>query len=140
MKGFPKALLLRNPENFIAKKALIFSPLLTIVSLVWLDKWYVYLAGLIIGILASLFKIYFMGDVYTRLLISSNEQRPSVRFSTLKLIAMQLFSFFVLVVSSIMGFQGLIGAFLGILIVPGVIFVNSITEYIGLSKNKFRCR
>jgi hypothetical protein len=140
--GFPLHILKRNPEKFIAKKVLYFCPLLTIFSFIAGEKWYLYMVGLLIGILGGLTKLYFMGDAYTRLFIyvKSVEKPVGVKWTIIKFIFAQLFSYLVLVVSAVMGFSSLVGALIGILIVPGVISINSVTEFFGLSRNKFGCR
>lgn len=140
--SFPLHILKRNPEMFIAKKTFLFCPMLAIFSFVLANEWYLYLAGLFMGMLGGLLKLYFMGDAYTRLFSSVKvfEKTIGVKWTIFKFLFVQLFSFSILAISTTMGYSGIIGAAIGILVVPGIISINSVTEYFKLSRNKFGCR
>lgn len=130
----------QNPEIFIAKKVIFFSPLLLILLFIWADKWYFYVAGLLTGIIGSLIKLFFMGSVYSKLFLHTEMKKTDVAASSFKMLFVWIFSFILLALSAFFAIPAMIGTLIGLMVVPLVISINSITEYFGITQNKFGCR
>lgn len=122
-------------ERFITKRMLILFSILTILDSALLDNKLLFFVGLVLGSLLSLLRFFIMGNALTGLLTlksESNNKKVIIKYIVSQLVAL---IFFVLAI--IVNKWVLLGMMTGILIVPSVVLINSITEGLGLTHNNF---
>jgi len=129
--------LLKNKlELFIAKRVLIFFVILAILDMVFINQRFTAFAGLALGTILGLLRLAFMGATFSRLLLPM--QNPiSVRKSIARNITSQAVTAVILFASIKISIWFFIGTSIGIVLVPTVVFINSITEGLGITHNNF---
>jgi hypothetical protein len=126
-------------ERFIAKRVIIYILLLSIIDVIMLEnKWFV-LIGLIVGALLSVVKFSCNAWVLAGILGVDQAKRKKLSpgisavlftFSQLILLPLLFLAYYI----NQWVFAGFVA---GILLVPLVIMINSITEAFGITKNHF---
>ncbi|MCX7921029.1 MAG: hypothetical protein N3B21_03240 [Clostridia bacterium] len=123
-------------EKFVIKKVLIFFVILAILDVVLFKQKWVTLVGLFSGTVFGILKLYFMGLTYSSLLLPNNNP-STVRKSILRYVISQMAIILMLLISAKLSFWFFIGVTAGVLTVPLVVFINSITEGLGITHNNF---
>lgn len=131
--------------NFVAKRVLICSVILSIIILVWLgQKWFA-LAGLLLGSALSIIKFGSYTWLFERILSAAannsiatgSKRKSSARLSMLGFLANQIIVFPVLFAAYFLNQWFFAGITAGVLLVPFVIIVNCITEALKITSNNF---
>lgn len=127
-------------ERFVAKRVLIVFILMAILDIVLMNqKWHV-LVGMLLGGIFSLFKFSSYAFVFSKVIASAanNDRRnPAVKRSMLIFIINQLVLLPILYVSYKFNEWFFMGIVAGILLVPLVLIINSITEPLKITHNNF---
>lgn len=122
-------------EKFITKRVLILFFILTILDSVLLSNKLLFFIGLVLGSLVSLFRFFFMDKALTSILIlkseGGNKKVPVIYFISL------LVTFSLLILASIINKWVMLGTMTGILVVPFVVMINSLTEGLRITHNNF---
>lgn len=122
-------------EKFIIKRWLILFIILSILILLFFEFKQNLLIGLFLGSILSLLRFFIMGSSLNNLLGLSKSS--AVTYSLLRYVINQMLVFFLLVILSQINMWMLCGAMVGVMIVPFIVIVNSITEGLGLTHNNF---
>lgn len=126
--------------NFIAKRVLICSILLSIIVLIWLEhKWYT-LAGLLLGSVFSVMKFGSYTWIFKRIVSdaeSSLRKAKPVKRSMLGFLANQIIVFPLLLAAYYLNQWFFIGVVAGVLLVPLVLMINCVTEALKITRNNF---
>lgn len=123
-------------EKFIAKRVLIVIGLLSIVTITVLQQRWMVLAGLFAGGIFSILRFGSLSDMITSLLNGGNKQSVALR-SVLSYV-LSMITLVILMAASLL-YNGWFaaGMITGILLVPFIIFINSLTEGLGITHNNF---
>jgi hypothetical protein len=127
-------------EKFIAKRSLIFFIILAILDIVlFKNRWYV-LVGLVVGGVFSISKFGSYTLVFSRIIASesrNSQHNHPVRKSLIVFFINQLVLLPLLYFALKFNQWFFIGVVAGILLVPLVLFINSITETLKITHNNF---
>ena len=127
-------------EQFVAKKAVICLVLLSIIDMIVMDYRWLVLGGLVLGAILSVAKFGSYAWVFDRICSMdqsgfSKKQAPGSSITVFML--NQLILLPLLFLAYFLNRWIFAGFVAGILIVPFVIMINSITEVLGITKNHF---
>lgn len=124
-------------QGFIKKRILIIYIALIIVSLIFFDARWIIVAGITLGLIFGLIKYIAVARFVAKILSHAKEHFKLIvvfmRFSRLQLVTMLLMA-----VLAKINLWLLAGFVAGILAVPIIIMINSITEALGISHNYFQ--
>lgn len=127
-------------ELFIAKKAVICLILVSIIDIIAINARWLVLVGLFVGTILSVVKFGSYAWVFGRI-CSTDQGDPSKRQTPGSSITVFMLNQLVLLpllfITYFINHWIFAGFVAGILIVPFVIMINSITEVLGISKNHF---
>lgn len=127
-------------ERFITKRVLICMILLSIIDIILLEnRWFV-LVGLIVGTILSITKFasnaWVFGGIFGT--EQNNAQKKLAPVASVGMFAVNQLILLPLLFLAYFTNQGIFAGFVaGILLVPFVIMINSITEAFGITKNHF---
>ena len=122
---------------FVAKRALMLFILLAVLDVLLIEqRWHV-LAGMTVGGIFGFAKFSLTAKAYL-ILLSPRKRLPDVSGLIMRFIFFQLLNLVLLASSMLAGFQVFCGMAAGILIIPAVISLNSVTEGLGITHNGFR--
>ncbi len=123
-------------EKLIIKNLLAVLFSLSILDVIFIKHKWILLIGLVIGSLISILKFSILTNIISALLL------PNINNVTLKSILVFLFNQAIAVLILIIVLKTNIhlfwGVLAGILMVPLIIMLNSITEVLGITNNKFQ--
>ena len=126
--------------NFIAKRVLICCILLSIIVLIMLEyKWHV-LVGLLLGSVFSVLKFGSYTWIFQRIIsaaASPARKTKSARSGMLGFLINQIIIFPLLLAAYFLNQWFFAGIVAGILLVPFVIMINSVTEALKITGNNF---
>lgn len=123
-------------EKFIAKRVLIVVGLLSIVTIAVLQQKWMVLTGLFAGGIFSILRFGSLSDMITSLLNGGNNQSAALR-SVLSYV-LSIITLVILMAASLLYNRWFAaGMITGILLVPFIIFINSLTEGLGITHNNF---
>lgn len=126
--------------KFVAKRVLICCIILSIIVVVVFEKRWYLLVGLLFGSLVSLAKLGSYAWVFGRI-ISANAgvtlKKTGASKSILVFAINQILLLPILYIAYKFSIWSFAGFITGILLVPFVIMINSVTEAIGVTKNNF---
>lgn len=140
--GAWKILIISLPRNrlctFMIKRTLVFFTILLVFGLLFLKEGIFFSAGLIIGQVCGLLKFILLESILTSM-VSKTKEKHSFVFRTLAVkhaieLIILIFIFIISIKTNIWFFAGETA---GVLLIPVVIIVNSLTESFRLSKNNF---
>ena len=124
-------------EKFIYKRVAIFFCLTSIVILIFsTQRWFIFF-GFLVGTIYSLVKFSFTSAIYSRIVAEKQNNHYAAALSILGFFVSQLVTLAILAMSIIFNLYFFAGITVGILHVPFILFVNSLTEGFGLTHNKF---
>jgi hypothetical protein len=127
-------------ERFVAKRSLIFFIILAILDIVLMqNRWFV-LVGLVLGGIFSVLKFSSYSYVFSRIVIIASGNSPqnhSVRKSLIIFMINQLVLLPLLFIALKFNSWFSAGIVAGILFVPFALFINCITEPLGITHNNF---
>lgn len=123
-------------EIFVAKKALVFYIVLSLLDVIFIRQRWIIFAGLTFGGIFSLIKFGATAAAFSRLL-SKDRNCAAVNHISLKYAINQIFIIILLAASLKYNIWLFLGMILGILLVPFVIIVNGITEGLSITHNNF---
>lgn len=122
-------------EKFITKRVLILFSILTILNSVFLNNKLLFFIGLTLGSVLSLFRFFVMDSALTGILILKNGFGN--KKAAIKYIFSLLVTLIFLLIAAIINKWVMLGMMAGILIVPLVVMLNSITEGLKITHNNF---
>jgi len=128
--------LLSGLEKFIAKRVIILLAVLIILDLAFLKDKLFALAGLCAGGAIGLLKFGFMGRMFSGIL-STNKGLSAGKRYLLWYIGSLIGLIAALAASAVINLRLFGGITAGVLAVPFVIFVNSLTDGMGITHNNF---
>ncbi len=123
-------------QRFLFKRVLILLVILTIFDLIFVKKYLVVLAGLVVGTVFSYIRFSIMESFFVKLL-SIDKKGSVAKKSVINFIVSQAVTIALLVVTMIINMGLFAGTVAGILTVPTIIFINAATEGFGLTHNNF---
>jgi hypothetical protein len=123
-------------EKFLAKRALIFFIILAFMDIVFIGQRWIVLTGLFVGLVISVLKLDITGKIYSRVL-GIEGKFISVSQSMLIYVLIQILVVILLAVAIKLSVWLFFGATTGVLLVPCVILVNSLTETLRITHNNF---
>lgn len=127
-------------ERFITKRVLIGMILLSIIDMVMFENRWLVLVGLIVGSMLSIVKFASNAWVFGGI-FGTDQDSARKKLAPITSVAMFAVNQLILLPLLILAYflnQWIFAGFVaGILIVPFVIMINSITEAIGITKNHF---
>ena len=126
----------RKIELFVLKRVLIFLPVLTIVDIVFIEQKGAVFAGLAIGSACGLLRFFYMAATLRRILCGGDTGRAAAAALTKSAISL-LGAMAVLAAAIVTDLWLFAGATAGILLVPFVLTINSLTEGLGITHNNF---
>ncbi|MDP4094249.1 MAG: hypothetical protein Q8920_12915 [Bacillota bacterium] len=123
-------------EIFLAKRALIILVILSIIDLVFIvDRW-LGLAGIFCGAGFSILRFSSMASLFKKI-FSVGSGKKAAHKSVLNYLLTQLIAVVLLFISINISSGMFAGMAAGILSLPAVVFINSITEGLGITHNNF---
>jgi hypothetical protein len=129
-------LFLGKLELFVFKRVLILLLILTIADMIFFRERMAIFAGLLIGAMFGAMRFHYMAEAFKKLLNAGNTSQT--HFSTLLRFFVSLLGAVAILAASIVTDLWLFGgAVTGILLVPFVLTVNSLTEGFGITHNNF---
>ena len=126
---------LSSLEKFIAKRVLIIFGVLVILNLIFVSQRMYVMLGLIIGSVFGFMRFSSFGATISRLVLhdkSSTIKETFIRYMVNHVAMIVLCA--VSIKYSLWMFTGVIA---GVLIIPGIIMINGITEGLGVTHNRF---
>lgn len=127
-------------EQFVAKKAVICLILLSIIDIIVIKNRWLVLTGLVVGTILSIVKFSGYAGVFRQICQTGRNTPPKSRTpigSILVFILNQIILLPLLFLAYYLNQWLFAGFVAGILTVPFVLMVNSITEILGITKNHF---
>jgi hypothetical protein len=121
---------------FILKRTLVLFALLALLDVTFFEQRWLILAGLTTGCVVSLMRYNATSALYKKIL-SHEEHMANALKMVFKYIFSQIFTILIMIVSLMQNRWFFMGITAGILLVPLTIFINGITEGLGITKNKF---
>jgi thiamine transporter ThiT len=122
--------------KFLIKRVIIFFVVLEIINLILLDqKWFV-ATGLICGTIFGILKFIYTSKFISHL-IGVEERFTSGRVF-IKFVLSQMTTMVLIAIAIKFNMWFFAGTLTGILLIPAVIMVNSITEALQISHNRFQ--
>lgn len=123
-------------DLFVLKRVLILLVLLMIIDVAFFEDKGVIFAGLLLGAACGLTRFFFMSQTYRRLLGRGTPSQTTF-IALFAFIVSLLGTIAVLVASIITNLWLFGGATAGILLVPIILTINSLTEGVGITHNNF---
>lgn len=123
-------------ELFMLKRVLILLLILTAVNVIFFKEKRIIFIGLVIGALCGLLRFSFMAKTYNQILGIGNSSRATIVSLTLFITSL-LGTVAILVTSIITNLWLFGGVTTGILFVPFILTINSLTEGLGITHNNF---
>lgn len=127
----------QNLDMFIIKKVLILFVLFSIIDLLFICQRFIVLIGMFAGVIVGITRFLFMGAFLSSLLI---EKKASVKASIIKFLVIYGIAAVFFIASAMYNTLFFIGATIGILLVSLAVIINSVTEALGITHNKFSLR
>lgn len=126
--------------GFVAKRALIYCIILSIIDIIWFKERWFMLGGLLVGGALSVGKFGSYSWVFGKILAPGTTAggKAAAGTSISVFFLNQLILLPLLYLAYILNQWVFIGFVAGILLVPLVIMINCITEAIGITKNSFK--
>lgn len=125
---------------FIAKRVLICYILLSIIDVVLMTQRWFILVGMFLGVVISLIRFGSYGFVFTGIVLA-NSVAARKGFSVFSSLAIYVINQLVLIPVLYIAFKFnqyfFAGVFIGIMLLPFTIFINSLTEALGITHNDF---
>lgn len=119
---------------FLFKRSIIVVLILIVISLIAFKINTEILCGLAIGYVVSLLRLKELCGFADKIICNSAGKN---KMAPVKYIFVQIFTVLVLVLSAKISLNFFLSVFVGILIVPITIMLNSLSESLGLTKNNF---
>lgn len=123
-------------EKFIFKNVFIYFIILSIVTLVLLRDSFMIITALGTGTIIAILKTFLMGKVFDNILISENENFKPWKISKKLIISWSVIAIVFLFIMKL-GTKYFISMAIGVLLPNFFVFINSLTESIGITKNNF---
>lgn len=127
-------------ERFVLKRAVIYLLILSVIALLFFQNQRLILAGLTVGAAFSVGKFTSYAWVFGKTLCESQValgRKPAAIGNMAAFIINQLILLPLLFLSYFFNHSFFAGFCAGILLVPLIILINSITEILGITKNHF---
>ncbi len=128
------------PENklwkFIAKRSLVLFVLLSTLNIAFMKERWLVLAGLALGSSFGILKLSSLIRACENVLIKTDKPNKSSGV-IVKFLINQIVTVVLLAVSLSISLWFFTGITAGVLLVPAAIFINNITEILGITKNNF---
>ncbi|WP_010246356.1 hypothetical protein [Acetivibrio cellulolyticus] len=124
-------------QKFLIKRVLIFFIVLLIINLIFLDQRWLIAIGLICGTIFGILKFLYTSNFITSLISIDNKSFVAAR-TLVKFMLAQMATLVLIAVSIKFNMWFFAGVLTGVLLIPAVIMVNSITEALHISHNKFQ--
>ena len=124
-------------QCFIKTRIIIVYIVLIIISLTIFDnRWYIVIGltcGSVFGILKFIGSSRFISNI-----LSQREKNTSLARILVKFLSLQVVTVLFMVVSISVSLWSFLGVVAGILLIPLIILINSLTEALGISHNNFQ--
>lgn len=127
----------KNIEIFITKRVIILLIILSIANIIFMNERWKVLAGLLIGTAFSVIKFY-SNAYYLRSILTGVARFSAMRGIIIRYLISQISVVIVLTMTIVHDIWFFAGITAGLLSVPVVIFINSITEGLGFTHNNFK--
>lgn len=124
-------------KSFIKTRIIIVYVVLIVTTLILFDKRWNIVIGVSCGTIFGILKYIGTSRFLSNLLLQG-EQIPCLGKTLVKFLSLQIVTVFFMVVSICIDLWSFFGVVAGILLVPVIILVNSITEALGISHNNFQ--
>ena len=122
--------------KFIAKRALVLFILLSVLNIVFMEERWLILAGLALGCSFSILKLGSLINTISGIMLKS-EKSDKHTGVIVKFLINQAVTIVLLAASISVSLWLFAGMTAGILLVPAAVFVNNITEILGITHNNF---
>lgn len=122
--------------HFLLKRVLVLYVILLVIDLIFIDKKWLALTGLTVGMGIGLLKFKSTALVLSKL-ISTDESKKHTKRNILLYVVSQLLVIIFLGLALLLSIWLFAGFTAGILLVPLAIIANSITEFLGITHNNF---
>lgn len=124
-------------KSFIKTRIIIFYIVLIIAAIILFDnRWNIVIGlscGTMFGILKNIRTSRFLSN-----LLSQGDEKLCLGGTLIKFLSLQIVTVIFMTVSICIDLWSFLGVVAGILLVPAIILVNSITEVLGISHNNFQ--
>lgn len=126
---------LNSLEKFIAKRVLIIFGVLVILNLIFVSQRMYVMLGLIIGSVFGFMRFSSFGATISRLVL--HDKSSTIKETFIRYMVNHVAMIVLCAVSIKYSLWMFTGVIVGVLIIPGIIMINGITEGLGVTHNRF---